>query len=269
MSLPQKVEAKSSSGLAVQNTPSASGRHRLSFKQPSLGIIHNLTTESNPLNRSSHLPLTCITMGDSSFQLSPAAVAIPVLSIITLVLCFPPFVWHVRHRNIAASSLVFWIVLDNIFNFINALIWPTDNIASWWNGNGLCDIEVKLMAAATVGLNGSMACIMRNLAQVMNTKSTVLEPSGARRRREMVINLLFCFGCPIYLMVIHYVVQPNRYYLFAISGCTTSYDNSWPSIVLVFIWPPILCILATYYASKQTLFLYWLEILTNPFTLKF
>ncbi len=189
-------------------------------------------------------------MGDSSFDWSPAAIAVPILSFITLVLCLPPFVWHVKNRNIAASSLVFWILLNNIFNFINALIWPTDDITSWWNGAVLCDIEVKLMTAAAVGLNGSMACVVRNLAQVMDTKRTVLEPSRARRRRETALNVLFCFGCPIYLMAIHYIVQPNRYYLFAISGCTTSYDNSWPSIVLIFIWPPILCILAAYYGGE-------------------
>ncbi|KAI9870902.1 MAG: a-factor receptor [Pleopsidium flavum] len=188
-------------------------------------------------------------MASSSFGLSPAAIAVPTLSFITLVLCLPPFVWHVKNRNIAASSLVFWIFLDNFFNFINALIWPTDDIASWWNGAGLCDVEVKLMAAATVGLTGSMACIMRNLAQVMDTDRTVLEPSRARRRKEGALNVLFCFGCPVYLMVIHYLVQPNRYYIFAIAGCTTSYDNSWPSIALVFIWPPILCVLAAYYGA--------------------
>jgi len=130
-------------------------------------------------------------MGDSSFDWSPAAIAVPILSFITLVLCLPPFVWHVKNRNIAASSLVFWILLNNIFNFINALIWPTDDITSWWNGAVLCDIEVKLMTAAAVGLNGSMACVVRNLAQVMDTKRTVLEPSRARRRNGPQCTVLF------------------------------------------------------------------------------
>ena len=189
-------------------------------------------------------------MENTNLDVSPSAIAIPILCSITFVLCLPPFVWHVKNRNLAASSLVLWILLDNLFAFINALIWPTDDIASWWNGTVLCDIEVKLMMAGTAGLTGSMACIMRNLGKVMDTSRTVLEPSMARKRRETALNILLCFGCPVYLMVIHYVVQPNRYYLFAIAGCTVSYDNSWPSTVLVFMWPPILCVLAAYYCGK-------------------
>lgn len=189
-------------------------------------------------------------MDYTNFGWSPAAVAIPTLSIIAIILCLPPFIWHVKNGNLAASSLVLWISLDNFFGFINALIWPTDDTASWWNGSVLCDIEIKLMLAATAGIVGSMACIMRNLAQVMDTSRTAPGSSPARKKRELALNFLLCFGCPAYLMAIHYVVQPSRYYIFAISGCTASYDNSWPSIVLVFMWPPILCILAAYYCGK-------------------
>jgi len=184
----------------------------------------------------------------TNFDRSPLAVAIPALSIIAIILCLPPFIWHVKNGNMAASSLVLWISLDNFFAFVNALIWPTDDTASWWNGSVLCDIEIKLMLAATAGLTGSMACIMRNLAQVMDT--TRIGSSLAQKKRELAVNVFLCFGCPAYLMAIHYVVQPSRYYIFAISGCTASYDNSWPSIVLVFMWPPILCFLAVYYCSK-------------------
>jgi len=188
-------------------------------------------------------------MADSSFPITPATVAVPVLALMTLILDIAPLAWHIRNRNLAASSLVSWILLSNFMNMVNAFIWPTDNVTSWFNGSGLCDIEVKLTIAGGFGIVGSLLCIMRSLAQVLDTKRTILSPSQAKRHWKTAIDCLLCFGGPIYSMAIHYVVQPNRYFIFAISGCTISYDNSWPKLVLILIWPPILCLVAVYYSG--------------------
>lgn len=189
-------------------------------------------------------------MDSYSHQPSPGAVAVPLLSLIALVLNIPPIVWHIKGRNLAASTLVFWIILCNFFNFINALLWPTDDMGTWWKGFGLCDIEVKLVTASTVGIVGSLACIMRNLAAVLDTDHTVLVPSTTQRRRRIAFDSIFCIAFPIYMMITHYIVQPSRYYIFAISGCTPSFDNSWVGIVLCFIWPPIICLMDAYYCGK-------------------
>ena len=190
-------------------------------------------------------------MADSSFPLTLAAIAVPTLAFISLVLDLPALAWHVRNRNLSASSLVSWIMLSNIMNMINAFIWPTDNIASWWNGSVLCDIETKLMIAVTFGLLGSLASVMRSLAHVLDTERTILGLSLAERHWKMAINCLLCFGGPVYGMAVHYVVQPNRYYIYAISGCTATYDNSWPKLILILIWPPILCLLVLYYSGRS------------------
>lgn len=94
---------------------------------------------------------------------------------------------------------------------------------------------------------------MRDLAKVLDTERTVLSLTRVQRRRQIAIDCLLCFGGPIYAMAIHYVVQASRYYIFAISGCTSSFDRSWVKLVLVLIWPPILCIVDVYYSSKSTL----------------
>ena len=193
-------------------------------------------------------------MTESSFPLYPSAIAVSTLAFIAIMIDVPPFVWHMRNHNVAAASLVFWILLSNLMNFINALIWPTDDIQNWWHGRVLCDMEVKLMIAVTVGVVGSLACIMRNLATVLDTNRTVLSLSKAQKRRQIVIDCLFCFGGPLYVMAIHYVVQANRYYIFAISGCTVSYVRSWPKLVLILIWPPILCVVAAYYSGMHLLY---------------
>ncbi|MCJ1420338.1 a-factor receptor [Xylographa parallela] len=180
--------------------------------------------------------------------LSPAAVAIPLLSLFTIFLDFPAFVWHIKNRNLPAGSLIFWILVSNLMNLVNALLWPNDNIPTWFSGTILCDIEVKLDLAATLAVVGSVLCITRALARALDTSKPAISATGQQRFRRNLLDCALCFGPPLYIIVIHYVVQPSRYYLFAIAGCTPSVDDSWPSIALLFIWPPVLCLPATYYA---------------------
>ncbi|MCJ1383433.1 a-factor receptor [Xylographa soralifera] len=180
--------------------------------------------------------------------LSPAAVAIPLLSLFTIFLDVPALVWHIKNRNLPAGSLIFWILISNLMNLINALLWPNDNIPTWFSGTILCDIEVKLDLAATLALVGSVLCIIRALARALDTNKPAISTSGQQRFRRNLFDCALCFGPPLYIIIIHYVVQPSRYYLFAISGCTPSVDDSWPTIALIFIWPPLLCLPSAYYA---------------------
>ncbi|KAI4280301.1 MAG: hypothetical protein L6R35_005926 [Caloplaca aegaea] len=185
-------------------------------------------------------------MADS---LTPASIAFPTLAFIAILLDIPPLVWHAKNRNVAACNLISWTILVNLCNFVNALIWPTDNVSTWFTGYVLCDIEAKILLAATVGISGSLACIMRALAKVLDTENSVMIPTKKQRYQELAITALLCFGTPIYIVFIHYVVQPSRYNILAIAGCTTSLDNSWPALVLVVIWSPVLCLAAVYYAT--------------------
>ena len=175
----------------------------------------------------------------------------PTLAFLTILFCVPPFVWHVKNRNLAASSLIFWIVLTNLFNFVNSLIWTNDDLDGWWRGYVLCDIEVKLMNAANVGIPASVAAIMRSLALVLDTDRTVLRPTSAQRKRKLALDILLCFGAPAYMILVHYFVQSIRYYIFAISGCVPGFDNSWPSIALVHIWSPFFSLVDVYYSSMS------------------
>ncbi|KAL8999982.1 MAG: hypothetical protein Q9169_001227 [Polycauliona sp. 2 TL-2023] len=182
-------------------------------------------------------------------SLTPASIALPTLALIAIALNIPPLIWHVRHRNIAACNLIAWTIFLNLSNFVNAIIWPTDDIYNWFAGYVLCDIEVKLMLAATFGITGSLVSIMRALARVVDTETTTLVPTKRQRRIETVFAAMLCFGGPLYAISIHYVVQPSRYYILAISGCNVSLDNSWPSLALVVIQPVVLCLAATYYGA--------------------
>lgn len=188
---------------------------------------------------------------DESSPLTPAsAVAVPILTLVTLILDLPPLVWHIRNHNIGASSLVSWVILCNFMNFINALIWPMDNISAWWKGQVLCDIEVKLSTATWLGVVGSLICIMRSLANVLDTDKTKVSSGRAQKQRQLAIELLLCIGAPVYMMLVHYVVQPTRYWITTVMGCVVPFDRSWPSIVLVAMWPPIFSLIVVYYSGK-------------------
>lgn len=182
---------------------------------------------------------------------SPGAIAVTILSFFALLLCIPPFVWHIKSRNVAAATLVAWVILANIFIFINANIWPRDDLSNWWNGIGLCDVEVRLQNAASIGITGALACIFRSLSMVLDTDNTVLAPTTAQRRRRLAFEIFFCFVAPAYMIGIYYIVQNGRYYIVGITGCAPAFDQSWLSIALVFVWPVVFCLIDAYYCCKS------------------
>jgi pheromone a factor receptor len=178
-----------------------------------------------------------------------ASVLLPTLAGLSVVACLPPLVSLIQSRNVAAVLLVAWITLDNLFNFINPLIWPTDKLSDRFNGAGLCDIEVKLILVSALAIPGALICIFRQLSVILDTEKTTLVPSEGSRRRRLAFELFFCVVCPVYMVVAHFIVQPFRFYVFAISGCVPAIDNSWMGMILIFLPALILCVLAVSYCG--------------------
>ncbi|KAJ6155726.1 hypothetical protein N7470_006292, partial [Penicillium chermesinum] len=178
---------------------------------------------------------------------TPLAVILPLLSIMSSILAIPPLILNAKNRNFPAAVLIFWCLILNWFNILNAFLWPSDDVNSWWDGTGLCDIEVKIMAAGYVAVPGALLCIFRSLANVLDTSNAFLVPSRAQRWRNRFTEVLFCAIVPVLAMVAHIFWQKDRYMLFAISGCVNNFDESWISLVLEWIWPPMVCFIAAYY----------------------
>lgn len=178
-----------------------------------------------------------------------SAILLPILATVTCILCLPILINHIKSRNLAQSVLIAWIVLENVYNVINPLLWPTNDFGLWWNGVGLCDVESKLRLAGNMGYISALVCIYRQLAAILNTEQIVLAPSAAQCRRRIAIEITLCFGFPIYIMAAHYIVQSGRYYIFAITGCVPILDSSWLSVVLVLIWPGVMWLVAAIYCA--------------------
>jgi pheromone a factor receptor len=193
-------------------------------------------------------------IGSSDHSRPIGAILIPLLSIIAILLDIPPIIWHARNRNIGSTSLILWLIVLNSCNFLNALIWPRDDLSNWWKGQVYCDIQVRLIiGGAYGGLPGAVLCIMKALARVLDSKRTVVNASTTDRRRQHVLDGLLCLGLPILFMMVLYIVHAYRYYIVGIMGCDTPLDRSWVTFALLFIWPPIILIISSYYASESSL----------------
>jgi pheromone a factor receptor len=179
-----------------------------------------------------------------------SAYIVAVLSLLSLVIATPPLIWHARNLNVAAASLILWIIILNFFDFINVLLWPSDDISTWFSGRILCDIEVKLFIGSRTGQLGALISILRSLAKVLDTENVRAVTVGKEEKRKKATeDIILAWGIPAVLMLCHYVVQPARYAIFAIDGCSAIVDNSWPAIPLVEIWPVIFVLIEGYYAG--------------------
>jgi pheromone a factor receptor len=197
----------------------------------------------------------------------PQGVILAVLAPFVLILNFPPLIWHLRNRNTAAISMVFWVMLMNFLSILNVIIWPYIDMRHMYDGQGLCDVEVKLLGARTAGLNAAILCLLRALAAVLNTEKNLLGPSKAQKRWNRAVELAWCVGLPLLTMVLQYIVQLNRFALLGVSGCQPMSLMSWTSFILLFLPQIIANAIALYYASKSTHLSFCLNLLlTNYFS---
>ena len=194
--------------------------------------------------------VSAVSSGDS--QVYASAILLAFFSFVIMLLIIPPMLWHFRNRNIGATALVGWTVVLLLFTFINAVLWPNDNINSWYNGVGLCDVEIKIQVASEVARPASLACILRALAAVLDTDRATLIKTKAQRRRNYIIDLTWCLGFPLLQMLFHYIVQYRRYYLYGISGCIPAISFSLVTVFLLGLPPLLWTLIDTYYAGKRT-----------------
>lgn len=184
------------------------------------------------------------------YETSPSGIALSVLAFLSVLVCIPPLIWHARNSNFPACCLILWYIVLNLFTFINPMIWPNDDVSSWWNGYIYCDINAKLLTGNNVGVAGALVCTFRSLARVMDTENATLMPSKGEKRRDAAFELVFCVVNPLILMILHYIVQDSRYLIYGIVGCMPSYHSSWVSTAVGFVWSPVILLVACFYCGE-------------------
>ncbi|KIX10035.1 uncharacterized protein Z518_01116 [Rhinocladiella mackenziei CBS 650.93] len=179
--------------------------------------------------------------------LSVYAATFAVLALLACLLSIFPLVVHLKARNLATTVLTLAALLLNIQNFVNALIWTSRNPDTWWNGKILCDIEVKLYVGFGIAIYGAIASLFRHIYTILDVENTTALPSPQQRRIRLAIELGLCIIMPIVIAAAHYMVQKDRYWIRTSAGCTPSYDNCWATLILIFLWPLVLCLVASGY----------------------
>jgi pheromone a factor receptor len=165
------------------------------------------------------------------------------LSLLALLPNLLSLTFHLRSRNIATSTILFWILTLNTLNLLNAILWHNDDLANWWHGKILCDIEVRLIVAGGFGgWTGATMALARSLSRVLDTERV-------RGGREWVIEALICWAPPCWFAVVVYAVQTLRYSIAAGYGCTPQVGGTWVTVILLLIWPVIFMLITCWYTG--------------------
>lgn len=176
----------------------------------------------------------------------PAAAVFVVLFSSSAILLIPPIVAQTRSRNLPIVTLLVALLIASVFRVVNALLWGSDT-GTWWSGNLLCDVEVRMFAMIDLVIGGAAICISRDLLYSINTQFRVKASREAQHLRTALHFLMWCIVIPGVRAGLQYVVSPERYEINIIHGCTVVLDDSWPTIALYTTWPCALAAIVVYY----------------------
>ncbi|KAJ7749677.1 putative fungal pheromone GPCR, STE3-type [Mycena metata] len=166
---------------------------------------------------------------------------------VAAALVLVPLPGHWRARNIPTLSIISWLFVLNVSYGVNAVVWAgnADIVLPVW-----CDIVTKIKIGATFALPSSCFCLALQLHAIASSLKT------SRGRRAMAVDLVLCFGLPILIMALHYVVQGHRFDIVEDFGCRPAIYISWLSLLLVDLPPAIASLLALVFCGLALFFFF-------------
>lgn len=171
---------------------------------------------------------------------------------ISCLLVIPVLILQIQAKNAALVVVLASSLLYNLLHMINALIWPSATASDLWHGQVLCDVEVKLYFGLDMTITGGIVCLFRQLSIILHPKVYDIQPVQARSKMTIIFNAMFLGILPILRMLLAYMVQPDRYGVMGIYGCTATIDTSWPSYALVLPWPLVVNLIGFVYGAVAT-----------------
>lgn len=173
-----------------------------------------------------------------------------VLSLISSLPLLP--LVFLKRKNIALATLISSIYISTLIQFLNAVIWPNRRRPFAYQGQGLCDVEVKLTIGLGVAAPGALLCIYRQIAQVTDPARLGTRPSKKQKTWNRAFEMTMCLVIPALRMLLVYFVQPNRYWIVGVAGCQATVDASWPRYPLVVTWPVLIGCATIVWAALAT-----------------
>ncbi|KAI1364766.1 pheromone A receptor-domain-containing protein [Xylaria arbuscula] len=173
-----------------------------------------------------------------------------ILAFVGILLCWVPLRLLERNGEFAAVVLIIDVTILNVFTILNSLIWHDDNWDLWWDGSGLCDLEVYLSGPLQTIYAASIFTVMYHLAQQVKVTGAGRDRSLQTRRN--LIQAAIIFSVPVVQLAFTYFDLAQRYIVGTLIGCSAVYDTSWPKTLVFDIPPAVFAVLSVPYA-----FLLW------------
>lgn len=172
-----------------------------------------------------------------------------LFAILGTLLCWVPFRLLWRNGEVAAVVFIIGVVITNFFTVINSLLWRNDYWGLWWDGQGWCDLQVWLTGPLQTIFAAAIFAIMRHLAQQVGMMR-VTTLSRKEKRRRNLIQALIIFPIPLVQLAFSWFDLAQRYIIGTLVGCSATYDNSWPKIVVYSIPPMLFALGSVPYACE-------------------
>ncbi|EGX96841.1 a-pheromone receptor PreA [Cordyceps militaris CM01] len=212
---------------------------------------HNHTMELHSLmGREAASPIFAIGPSDPPYtspSLTANLVARVVLGVVANLVCLVPLRLLYRNGEFAAAVFIVVVEVKNVFTILMALLWQTDDLASWWPGYGLCDIEPFVYNGCAGIFVTCLLAIMRNLAHQVGVLRA--NPMTVReKRRRNLIQALIIFPLPILQMALTWPLAARRYAVGTLMGCSWVPSSTWPFLVFFVIAQLVVSVVAAIYA---------------------
>ncbi|WWC60851.1 uncharacterized protein I303_103427 [Kwoniella dejecticola CBS 10117] len=167
-------------------------------------------------------------------------------SLIATILALYPLPWHIRTRNIATLSMIFWMTCLNMVHNINCIAWHD-------NSNIKARVWGDISTVIIVGYNFALPIAHLLLAKQLECLTTLRPHSplydDKARRKHKIFDLSVTFLAPIIGVLVHLSNMDRRFYVVESFGpMPATYWNVWGVFWMAIIPICIACACAVYTA---------------------
>lgn len=172
-----------------------------------------------------------------------------VLNLGAALACWVPMSLFCKNRELAGAAMVMATTIMNFYYGMNSVIWPNNDIGSWFDGYGWCDVQLAMWTPLET-LNAAAVCaVMQNIAnQVSLMRASGL--TAQEKRRKHIIQALIIFPFPLLQLSLYYFTIGMRYNISGILGCQAVFQANWVFLVFFLLPCPVFAVAAAYFAGK-------------------
>ncbi|KAI5293470.1 a-factor receptor, partial [Ascosphaera acerosa] len=188
-------------------------------------------------------------------NLAPAGWAVITLGVVGLPMTVPPAILLYRASNLPGCQLALMFMYCALCNIINPAVWRIDNMATWWTGFLVCDVQIRVQAYINTAIMSNVMCVLWSLASALRA-DRVGPPTRWQKKKKFIFECLFCCGIPLLISLVSIIVQSTRYTVRTIMGCALGVSETVPTVILYQMWSLIFIPPSIYFAAT-TLWRLW------------